>query len=107
MPKHSMDLQVDLPYEQALAAARQSAGSLNLKPRDAGDSEGGALGFKEPFRLLSMSWPATLHVKLAPDGAERTSVAISGSIGGLGPVQSGHLKKQMNRFADGMRAYRP
>jgi hypothetical protein len=55
---------------------------------------------KEPFKLLSFHWPATVRVEVAalPDGS--IGVRLEGSVFGFGPIQNNHLQRQLTTVRD-------
>ena len=57
----------------------------------------------EDFNVFSFSWPITAKVQLSPQ-EQGTSIEISCSNFGLGPIQSGHCKKKAEQLRDAIMA---
>jgi len=54
---------------------------------------------KERWKATGTTWPVTIEAVVDGEG-ERSRVTMRGKVGGMGPVQSRHLRKQVARFAD-------
>jgi hypothetical protein len=100
MSKHETELMVSLPRESALAACRVAVSNAGwqLAP---GDEE--VVG-QEIVAPLSYHAPVTVHMTVAEATNGMTTVSIHGSNFGLGPIQSSHVKKQVQMFADAIAA---
>ncbi|MFA6001675.1 MAG: hypothetical protein WC828_06120 [Thermoleophilia bacterium] len=64
--------------------------------------------FKEPFKLklsqlLILKYPATVRVDLAAESQNSTLVNLRGSNFGFGPVQSNHVRKQVDDIREAIR----
>jgi hypothetical protein len=47
---------------------------------------------------MSFNWPAEVDVVLSSPNASQTTVLLSGSVFGFGPIQKGHLQGQLGNL---------
>jgi hypothetical protein len=98
LPKLASDFSLDVSSEDAMRAGEKAVGSLGWKIASA------------DLRRLEIaipggasSWASRISIAIAPaDG--RTMVTLDGKIGGVGPVQKGHLQRQMQRLQEAIAA---
>jgi hypothetical protein len=94
MPKHSATAAVSLSNLEAMEAVRTAGLNKGWKiAEEAPDS----VTFREGRKWSGVTHPVTVtaHVTDKDDGSE---VEASGSVGGLGPIQSKHVQRQVTEF---------
>lgn len=93
MTKLTDEFSLDLPEEQASLACRSAIATVGWNIKSV-----------EPHRIVPKVGvgitrnPSKIEVLLAQVDGSRTTVTLNGSIVGIGPLQSGHLKGEMNRL---------
>jgi len=100
MSKHETELTVSLSRETALAACRAALGHAGwqLAPGD------GEVVGQEVVGAFSYHAPVTVHITATEGANGATTVSVHGSNFGLGPIQSSHVKKQVQMLADAIAA---
>jgi hypothetical protein len=95
MSKHNDEFLIHLQIEDVRDACKDAAAELGWRIMEESDNY---ISCKEVVpQITSFTWPAKVDVHLHPDQTQ-TQVILEGSIFGLGPIQSGHLRGQMGKF---------
>jgi len=96
MSKHNDEIVVELSIEETMVACKEAAANLNWRIMNEGKNY---LSCKEITSHLAFSqtWPAKVEVYVNKYN-DKTKIILEGSIFGLGPIQSGHLKGQLGKF---------
>jgi hypothetical protein len=92
MPKHREEFALPLPLPDALAACRAALAGPGWTVAAQGADR---LTCREIAQMVSWGNPATVEVALAATANGGTRVALAGSNGGFGPIQSNHLKGRL------------
>ena len=97
MSKHREEFEVGLPLVDCFTACREAVATLAWRVLQ---QEENHLVCKEvASQGTSFTWAAQVEILLSAAGSpERRKVTLKGSIFGLGPVQSGHLKGQVGNL---------
>ena len=84
---------IELPLEDVSWACRSAISSIGWNIKSV-----------EPHRIVPKVGvgltrnPSKIEVLLSEEGETHTTVTLNGSIGGIGPLQKGHLNGEMNRL---------
>ena len=92
MSKLSEEVQLNVPQAQAQQACSDAISKLGWKS----ETSGSAIVAKPGMGLTK--WPSKLTIGVADAGGSASTVTIDGSIWGFGPVQKGHLRKDIEAF---------
>jgi hypothetical protein len=92
LPKHKENFAIRLPVDSALKLCWRVVATDDW---DLIEQHGDGLTCKESFQLSSIYWPVTVSIALLSEG-DRTVVVLHGSNGGLGPIQSRHVKVRVS-----------
>jgi hypothetical protein len=96
MPKHETEVILDVAPDRAEQAAERTVSELGWAISDRSPRR---MVAKERWKATGTTWPVTIETVIDDEG-ERSRVTMRGKVGGMGPVQSRHLRKQVARFAD-------
>ena len=96
MPRFETEVALQAGPEQADAAAARAVAELGWTIAESGP---GRMLAKEGWKASGSTWPVSIEAHAEADG-EGSVVKVRGKVGGLGPIQSRHLKKQVTRFAE-------
>jgi hypothetical protein len=99
--KRAERLELDVPPERALTACRTAIESLEWELAEL--DEAGLQAREDAAKLSCHDWPVEIGLKVAPDGEERAAVTLAGSVPGLGPVSSRHLRASLARLEGAIR----
>ena len=96
MAKAAATLELPLPSEAALALCRAAIAEIDWELVEA---DADLAGRQDPARLCCTSAPVAVEIGLTETGAERTTVALHGTVTGFGPVASRDLRAAMALLA--------
>lgn len=92
MPKIQNTYCDERPKADVMASLKLACAANNFEVVEAGDE----LLAKNSMGLTS--WPITLSFKVKEkDGGAKTSIDLTGEIGGVGPIQASHLRKNIEK----------
>jgi hypothetical protein len=97
MSKHEAQVTVLVPKEAALAACRSALTSAGWQVT--GQTDSGVAG-REIVGAFSYHAPVTIDMTAAGSAGHGTTLTLKGSNFGLGPIQSSHVKKQVQMLVD-------
>lgn len=89
--KHRQSLHLDLEPSKAMTACRRAVSEMGWRVLE--ESEAGLVAKEEATTAIKFTWPAKIEVVLSPE-EPGTSIELR-AVGGMGPIQAGHLKGQM------------
>jgi hypothetical protein len=93
MSKYREEFQLHTPLEDGMIVCREAVAGLGWRVLEQSEMR---LVCKEVTpQGTSFTWAAQVEILLAGESADTTKVTLNGSIFGLGPIQSGHLKGQV------------
>lgn len=96
MSKYQEEFHVHLSLEDCMIACREAVAGLGWRVLE---QSGKRLVCKELApQGMSFTWAAQVETLLDGESPDKTRVTLKGSIFGLGPIQSGHLKGQVGNF---------
>lgn len=88
---------LELPFEDTMPVCEEAIAELGWRVMRKSNSR---IVCKEPFQISSFTWAAKVEIRLEPSAEDTTSLLLKGSIFGYGPIQSGHLKRQMDNLTN-------
>ena len=96
MSKHREEFDLYIPISEAVIACRKAVANLGWRVLEQSEKR---LVCKEMTpQGTSFTWAAQVEIALTRESSDRTKVTLNGSIFGLGPIQSGHLKGQLGNL---------
>jgi hypothetical protein len=96
MSKHREEFELHTPLGEAVIACRKAVADLGWRVLEQSEKR---LVCKEVApQGTSFTWAAQVEIALARESPDTTKVTLNGSIFGLGPIQSGHLKGQVGNL---------
>ena len=96
MSKHRDEFSLPLTVQECLHLCNAAVRALGWSVVEQG---GQYLACTEgAYRMGSITYPAKVQIHLAGDAPGFTRVIFDGSIFGIGPIQSGHLKQKMQQL---------
>lgn len=93
MSKLSEEFQVQGSVDCASQAVDTAISTLGWKVKESEPPARRVVGIK----MSAFSWPGKVELLLSGAG-ESTTVTMDGSILGVGPIQKGHLRKEMEKL---------
>jgi hypothetical protein len=97
--KQQQLLRMKLPPEQAMSACRGAVSDFGWAAVE-GPPGSGRLKVDEDFtKLCCGAYPVVLQIELQPQSDGGTSVAMEGTVPGVGARSSSHLSNRMRAFA--------
>lgn len=98
MSKHLEDLVINVRKDKAYSFIREAITKIGY--RIMSESEN-FISIKEAasFNMMKVTWSAQIDIYIQEDG-ETTNITLDGSIFGFGPIQHGHIKGEVGRFAN-------
>lgn len=104
MPQRRASLKIDLPIASVTAICDQVCKEVVQEYGwEIKDNNKVQFVCNEKNNILLGHYPVKIEIRVIPEATERTIVNFAGSNFGLGPIQSGHLEKQMNLFIHGIK----
>lgn len=96
MSRHNDSIIVPISNEKAMLVCKEAASNLNWRIMNEGKN---FISCKEitSFSAFSVTWPAKVDISISEHN-DKVQIKLEGSIAGLGPIQSGHLKGQLGKF---------
>jgi hypothetical protein len=89
-------LMLEVSSSDALAICRSVVADLGWRVMDQSPMN---IRCKEvAVSAMSFNWPAEVDVVLSSPNASQTTVLLSGSVFGFGPIQKGHLQGQLGNL---------
>lgn len=96
MSKHREEFELHIPLDEGVIACRKAVADLGWRVLEQSEKR---LVCKEVApQGTSFTWAAQVEILLTGESSDTTKVTLKGSIFGLGPVQSGHLKGQVGNL---------
>lgn len=86
-------LEFDAPPDEAHVACRAAIRSLEWDLGEVGESR--LTTSQDPAKLCCHDWPAQIEVEIDTAPGERSAVTLTGSVPGLGPISSRHLRASL------------
>jgi hypothetical protein len=88
----NLRLELKLPPDEAMASYVLMLEELGCDTEVSSDNRR-LIGREQPFRLCCKASPARVEIDLEPGATDRTSVEVSTSVPGFGPVTSMRLRE--------------
>lgn len=96
MSKHREEFELYIPISEVRIACRKAAAELGWRVLE--QNEKRLICKEKTPQGTSFTWAAQVEIALALESPDRTKITLNGSIFGLGPIQSGHLKGQVGNL---------
>ena len=96
MPRHEMKVPLAIDAEAARQACGRVIAELGWSLLE---DAPGTVSAKEGWKATGTTWPVTIEASITADG-QGSVAALRGKVGGFGPVQSRHVRKQVTRFSE-------
>lgn len=96
MSKHQQEFDVNLSPDSTMIVCQEAVASLGWLVMD--HSQTTMVCKEKAPQVTSFTWPVQIEILLASKSLGITRVTLKGSIFGIGPIQSGHLKGQVGNL---------
>lgn len=100
MSKHSQTLQLAVSREALLLMCQEVFREFGWRVHEV--TQSGMTAKEVASQLTSFTWPARIDIEVVATGANNSDLRVFGSITGVGPLQSNHLKGQVGRFLNSL-----